>query len=177
MHKKICIILISILAFHLFFKTAHAGEISSRYTTIIYSNETQLRRFNKEIKLGSLSYLMRNKTSINFEDEIKNKMDVLIEKVESILEMYPREIKISIVLLDSEKEVQGIYHRKYGRHVDFIAFYSPKDKTIYLSINDVELAVLAHELAHAVIDHYYGITTPAKIHEVLAQYVETHLFD
>ncbi|NWF98959.1 MAG: hypothetical protein HXY52_08525 [Nitrospirae bacterium] len=120
---------------------------------------------------------MRNKVSISFEDEIKNKMDVLIEKVESILEMYPREIRISIILLDSDKEVQGIYHKKYGRNVDFIAFYSPKDKTIYLSINDVELAVLAHELAHAVIDHYYGITTPTKIHEVLAQYVESHLFD
>jgi len=177
MHKKICLIIFFLLVFHLFFTSVYAGELNSRYTTIIYSNESQLRRFNKEIKMGSLSYLMRNKVSISFEDEIKNKMDVLIEKVESILEMYPREIRISIILLDSDKEVQGIYHKKYGRNVDFIAFYSPKDKTIYLSINDVELAVLAHELAHAVIDHYYGITTPTKIHEVLAQYVESHLFD
>ncbi len=177
MHKTICIILFFVLTLLLFFTSVYAGEINSRYTAIVYSNETQLRKFNKEIKLGSLSYLMKDRTSISFEDEIKNKMDVLIEKVESILEMYPRQIKISIVLLDSEKEVQGVYYKKYGRNVDFIAFYSPKDKTIYLSINDVELAVLAHELAHAVIDHYYGIMTPAKIHEVLAQYVETHLFD
>lgn len=177
MHKRFWIFIFLSLAYVLFSTSASAGEIKSRYTTIIYSNESQLRKFNKEVSLGSLSYLMRNKTSIGFEDEIKNKLDVLIEKVESILEMYPREFKISIMLLDSDKEVQVIYQRKYGKNVDFIAFYSPRDKTIYLSLKDVELAVLAHELAHAVIDHYYGITTPAKIHEVLAQYVETHLFD
>ena len=37
--------------------------------------------------------------------------------------------------------------------------------------------IFEQETAHAIIDFYYGVYTPKKIHEVLAQYVETHLKD
>jgi hypothetical protein len=154
-----------------------AYELKSRYTTIIYSGDDQVRRFNKELSLGSLSYLLRNRTSITSADEAANKLDVLIERVETILEMYPRELKFNVVLLSSENEVQDVFRKRYGRNVDYIAFYSPRDKTIYLSVKDIELGVLAHEIGHVIVDFYYGISTPAKIHEVLAQYVETHLKD
>jgi len=154
-----------------------AYELKSRYTTIIYSGDDQVRRFNKELSLGSLSYLLRNMTSITSADEAANKLDVLIERVETILEMYPRELKFNVVLLSSENEVQDVFRKRYGRNVDYIAFYSPRDKTIYLSVKDIELGVLAHEIGHVIVDFYYGISTPAKIHEVLAQYVETHLKD
>ncbi len=154
-----------------------ANELKSRYTTIIYSTDDQVRRFNKELSLGSLSYLLRNRTSITSADEAGNKVDVLIERVEAILEMYPRGLKFSVVLLSSENEVQEVFRKKYGRTVDYIAFYSPRDKTIYLSVKDIELGVLAHEMGHVIVDFYYGISTPTKIHEVLAQFVETHLKD
>ncbi|HMK50680.1 MAG TPA: hypothetical protein VK435_11555 [Thermodesulfovibrionales bacterium] len=154
-----------------------ASELKSRYTTIIYSSDDQVRRFNKEMSLGSLSYLLRNKASITAADEAANKLDVLIERVETVLEMYPKELRFNVILLSSESEVQDVFRRKYGRTVDYIAFYSPRDKTIYLSVRDVELGVLAHEIGHVVVDFYYGISTPTKIHEVLAQYVETHLKD
>jgi hypothetical protein len=161
----------------IFSSVSVAYELKSRYTTIIYSGEDQVRRFNKEMSLGSLSYLLRNRTSITAADEAANKVDVLIERVETILEMYPRELKFNVVLLSSENEVQDVFRKKYGRNVDYIAFYSPRDKTIYLSVKDIELGVLAHELGHVIVDFYYGISTPTKIHEVLAQYVETHLKD
>jgi len=80
-------------------------------------------------------------------------------------------------MLPSDEEVQAVYKKKYREDVDFIAFYSPRDKTIFVSVPDTNLGVLAHEIAHAVIDLYYGRATPLKIHEVLAQYVESHLRD
>ena len=108
---------------------------------------------------------------------MKNKVDVIVERVDTIIEMFPRDVKFTIVLLPSEDEVQAVYKNKYGRSVDYIAFYSPKEKTMYVSARDVDIGVLAYETAHAIIDFYYGISTPTKIHEVLAQYVETHLKD
>ncbi len=152
-------------------------ELKTRYAAIEYSTEDHLRKFNKEISLGSLSYLLRNEKSITAGDEIKSKIDVIVERVEAILEMHPKEVKFTVSLLPSEDAVQEIYRRKYGRSVDFISFYSPRDKTIYVSVKDIDMAVLAHEIAHAIIDFYYGISTPSKIHEVLAQYVESHLRD
>jgi len=177
MHVKINKILLTGLIILAFFSISSAGELKSRYTTIMYNNEDQVRRFNSEVSLGSLSYLMRNRTSITTGDEVKNKVDVVIERVESILEMYPGELKFHIVLLPSDNEVQAIFRKKYGRNVDYIAFYSPGDKTVYVSVKDIELTVLAHEIGHVIIDFYYGIATPQKLHEVLAQYVEEHLKD
>jgi len=152
-------------------------ELKTRFTTIIYEDEALLRKFNNEIHLGSLSYLLKNKHSITVSDEVANKVDVLIEKVVTILEMFPRDVRFSIVLLASDNEVQSIYRTKYRRNVDYIAFYYPRDKTIFISVSDVRLGVLAHEIAHVIIDSYYGVRTPTKIHEVLAQYVEEHLRD
>jgi hypothetical protein len=152
-------------------------ELKTRYATITYENEDHLRSFNKEVTLGSFSYLMRNKKSVTVTEEIGNKIDVIIERVETILEMFPRELKFTIVLLSTDDEVQRIYRDKYGRRVDYIAFYSPRDKTIFISVNDISLGVLAHELAHVIIDCYYGIPTPVNIHEILAQYVESHIRD
>ena len=159
------------------FSVSFASELRSRYATILYSNEDEVRKFNYEVSLGSLSYLLRNRGSITVGDELKNKVDVIIEKVESILEMYPKELKFHIVLLPSNNEVQEIFRKKYGTYVDYIAFYSPRDKTVYVSVEDIELTVLAHEIGHVVIDFYYGVGTPRKIHEVLSQYVEAHLKD
>lgn len=177
MHVKINKTLLTGLMILTFFSVSSASELKSRYTTIMYNNEDQIRRFNSEVSLGSLSYLMRNRGSVTTGDEVKNKVDVIIERVESILEMYPRELKFHIVLLPSDNEVQEIFRKKYRRNADYIAFYSPGDKTVYVSVKDIELTVLAHEIGHVIIDFYYGIATPQKLHEVLAQYVEEHLKD
>jgi hypothetical protein len=177
MHENLLKIVLSGLFVIIFSSDSFAYELTSRYTTIIYAGDDQMRRFNKEISLGSLSYLLKSKTSFTAEDEVKHKIDVLIERVETILEMYPKELKFNIALLYSDDEVQSLFRKKYGRTVDYIAFYSPRDKTIYVSVKDIELGVLAHEIAHVIIDFYYGMATPTKIHEVLAQYVENHLKD
>jgi hypothetical protein len=177
MHEKFSKIVLSGLLVLIFSSVSFAYELNSRYATIIYTGDDQIRRFNKEISLGSLSYLLRSKTSVTAEDEVRNKMDVLIERVKAILEMYPKELKFNIALLSSDNEVQDIFRKIYGKRVDYIAFYSPRDKTIYVSVKDIELGVLAHEIAHVIIDFYYGMSTPTKIHEVLAQYVENHLKD
>jgi len=159
------------------YSVAFEHELKSRYATIVYGSDDQLRRFNKEISLGSLSYLLRDKKSVTIDDEARNKLDVLIERVETILSMYPKEVRFTLVLLPSDKEVQSIFRKKYGKDVDYISFYSPRDKAIYVSVKDIDIDVLAHEIAHLIIDLYYGIGTPQRIHEVLAQYVESHLKD
>lgn len=177
MHRKIFRAVLVILFLFAFAPHSWAHELKSRFTTIVYSSEDLVRRFNRELSLGRLSYLLKNRPSITAEDEVRNKVDVIVERVETIIEMFPRDFKFTIILLPSEDEVQAVYRNKYERSVDYIAFYAPKEKIMYVSVEDVDIGVLAHEIAHVVIDFYYGISTPTKIHEVLAQYVETHLKD
>ncbi len=156
---------------------AFGAELKTQYTTITYDKEDRLRKFNSEVSLGSLSYLLRNRKSITFEDEVKNKIDVLVERVEAILDMFPGRLRFRIVLLSTESDVRRVYKNKYGAVVDYISFYSPREKTMYVSVDDVRIGVLAHEMTHVILDFYFGVSPPVKVHEVLAQFVETHLKD
>jgi hypothetical protein len=155
----------------------YGQELISRYATIQYEKEDLLREFNRELLLGNLSHLMRYKKSITWQDEIKNKVDIIVERVIVVLDMRPADVHFKIVLLATEEDVQQVFLSKYKKKVDYIAFYAPRDKAVYVSVNDIRIGVFAHELGHLIIDLFYGTTTPSKIHEVLAQFVETHLMD
>lgn len=148
-------------------------KISTRYATVSYQNETLLRLLNKRIKLGSLDYLLKRRASgeLSLQDQVSGKIDIIIERVETILEMRPRNFKVDIIVVRTSDDVKALYKRKYHRDVDFIAFYSPMGKSVYISTDEVESSILAHELAHAVIDQYFGVVAPVKIHEILANYV------
>ena len=61
--------------------------------------------------------------------------------------------------------------------VDYIAFYSPKKNTVFYAAAKTKLRVVAHEIGHVVAEHYFAISPPPKIHEVLAQYAESHIMD
>ncbi len=172
--------LLIIFAFLSVFATAtlsEGGQIESRYATIIYGNDDLLKDFDSGVRLGSLSYLMARKSSMTVADEVRNKIDVIVEKVQLVLEMYPRPFKYKVVLVNSAREVRRIYRSKYGRDVDFISFYSPGDRAVYISTDDVDLRIFGHETAHAVIDQYFKVSPAAKIHEMLAKYAESHLED
>ena len=155
---------------------SYGAAIETRYSSIIYDNEQQLLQFNRELVIGSaFSFLFGGSKGVTIADDIKNKVDMVIEKVEKILEMYPVALKFSIVLLASENEVERVYMAKYQRQASYIAFYAPGEKTIYISARDAELQVIGHEIAHVVVHNYLHVAPSAKIHEVLAQYVATHL--
>jgi hypothetical protein len=177
MRASLCTALFSVLFLFLSFSSSFAYEVKTRYAVIAYEAEEHLRKFNKEVSLGSISHLLRNRSGITLADEVSNKLDAIVERVETILDMHPAGLQFRVTLLASDSDVQRTYHQKYGRKTDFIAFYSPREKTVYVSVDDIRLGVLAHELTHVILDHYFGVSPPVKIHEVLAQFVESHLRD
>ena len=106
------------------------------------------------------------------EGQIAGKIDAIVERVETVLEMRPRNFSVSIYVLPDADKVRAVYKRKYYRDVEFVAFYAPGEKAIYVAADEVKVIILAHEMAHAVIDQFFGVAAPVKIHELLAQYVE-----
>ncbi|MEJ2683168.1 MAG: hypothetical protein P8Z71_02080 [Candidatus Sulfobium sp.] len=150
------------------------SELKTHYVTVVYNDRKYLREFNDNVSLGSLSYLVRNRNPLTAAEETGDKLDVIVERVEAVLDMFPRGLKFTVVLLPSSGDVQKVYRNKYGRSPDYIAFYSPRDNTVFVSLDDVRVGVLAHELTHVILVNYFGISPPDKIQEVLAQFVETH---
>jgi len=143
-----------------------------------YTDKKMLSRFNDRLILGKrLSYSLRKKNLLTVEDEVLAKVDLIIEKAEIVLDMFPNKLHIDLVLLPSSQDIARVYKKKYGKNVNYIAYYSLSEKTIYMSVRDTKLRVLAHEVGHAVVDHYFKVRPPYNIHELMAQFTEKHITD
>ena len=156
--------------------TALSGQIQTRYATIVYDDMDDLREFNDELYMSSLRSLMRGSTD-TVQEEVAAKIDVIVEKTMKVLDMFPRPFQFSIEIHPSERSVQDAFRRIYAVDVDYIAFYSPSKDTVFYSAGNGILRVVTHEIAHVVVEHYFQISPPQRIHEVMAQFAERHITD
>lgn len=147
-------------------------RIYTRYARVSYQSESLLRSFNKRIKPGSLDYLQKS-GELSLESQVSKKIDIIVERVETILQMWPKHFTVDITIMPDAGSIRTLYRKKYHCKVNFLAFYAQAERTIYVPADDITSNILAHELAHAVIDQYYGWSrvVSVKIHERLADYV------
>jgi len=170
----ICLLLLTIFFVH----PACAEELRNRYVTLHYSGKRMLREFNDKLIIGrKLSAMMRKKNVETVEDEVLAKVALIVEKTEVVLDMFPNKMHVTLELLPDAGDVADKYKQMYGKRQNDIAFYSLSGKTIYISVDDTRLRVLAHEMGHAVVDHYFAVRPPYKIHELMAQFAEKHITD
>ena len=156
---------------------SEAVDLESRYATITYSDYNDLRKFDDELYMGRLNSSIKKSSGETIEQQVISKIDFIVEKVMVTLDMFPPELKFSIVVHPDAKEVQKSFRTIYSVDVDYIAFYSPSRNKVFYSAKDATLRVVAHEIGHVVAENYFKISPPQKIHEVLAQYAEMHVTD
>ena len=93
----------------------------------------------------------------------KTRVDEIVLKVQSLLGMYPEAFKVDIALQTPQEKSD-------------VALYSHKTRFVTAAPDRVTDGVLAHEIAHAVICAYFKDLPPAQTQEILAQYVDRHLW-
>lgn len=146
------------------------------HVTLQCDSEQVLDEFNKKLELGPrLCTLVEQRKYVTVEDELTAKFNAIIEQAKVVLNMYPRNLHVKVVILPTAKDCSAIFAKKYGLRENKIAYYSLSENTIYISASDARVGVLAHELAHAIVDFYFSVRPPYHIHELLAQSVEQHL--
>ncbi len=131
------------------------GSLETRYAVIHYSGESQLSDFLWRITGKHMNSEVGELT--------RSRVDEIIEKVMDVLDMRPAAFHIDIYL---EENYRG----------GAIAYYSHETRSITAVYNRVTDGVLAHEIAHAVMNAYFGIVPPEKTQEILAQYVDQNLW-
>ncbi|MFH1594518.1 MAG: hypothetical protein ABID09_07465 [Candidatus Omnitrophota bacterium] len=93
----------------------------------------------------------------------KSRIDRIVEKVQSLLDMYPENFRVDILLYPTYTEGP-------------IACYSEEDKSISAYVDRITDGVLAHEISHAVMNAYFKFPPPKKMAEILSQYVDRNLW-
>ncbi|MEI8012873.1 MAG: hypothetical protein WCI27_10430 [Candidatus Omnitrophota bacterium] len=111
----------------------------------------------------------------SLESRLSARLQFLLMRVEDILGMKPMIARINIEVLPSRKELQAKCFDLTQVHQDYKAFYAHDRRMIFSSEQDIIDSIIAHELGHAVIDHYFMVPPPTKVAELLATYVDEHL--
>lgn len=156
---------------------AMALEIHTRYATIVYNDDRDLERFNEEIYLGKYNFLLQQEGMRGVTDEVRLKIDLILDRVKEILNMFPEHDKMKIIICSSNEDIRNIHERIYGYPTSSTAFYAPDINMVFFSSSDVELTTVAHEFAHVVMHRYFQQPPPVKIHELLSRYAARHIKD
>ncbi|WP_300456543.1 hypothetical protein [Desulfobacula sp.] len=174
--KDLYIILLTGMMFF-FTGNAVAKDLVSRHATITYSHKDDLRAFNNELYMGRLRSRIQTNRGDTLEDEVITKINFIVEKVMTALDMSLPQLTFSIMIHPDERAVHQDFRRLYNVDVDYIAFYSPSRNRVFYSADNARLRVVAHEIGHVVAENYFTISPPQRIHEVLAQFAEQHVMD
>ena len=156
------------------------GVFSTRFCTVFYERDINLKAINRGINLRfSDFYNPRKFTKISdlsiIEEILSKKFDVIFSRVQDILDMFPSNIHVTINIYKDKDGLDAAYEEIFGEPNTAISFYIYKTNTIYITESQIDEGILAHEMAHCIIDHYFVIIPPSKVQEILAAYADMHL--
>lgn len=156
-------------------------RLETKHTTLQYHAEKDLEQFNNMIDYSPASMglqgLFSKPDSDDFTDKIKQKVDAVYQRVQEILDMRKMMDKININIYPDQKELHAAYYDMFQKTCNLRAWYIYETNTIYINAADMHEGILAHEMAHGIIDHFLSVRPPAATAEILARYVDGHLFD
>nr|MBU1328619.1 hypothetical protein [Candidatus Omnitrophota bacterium] len=186
MKLKKHLILIAVICLFISAKSVYSQEenrsvFSSKFCTVFYDNDVDLKKMNRRIRLGFSNFYSPRKygesSGLSMEDILSDKLDAIFNKAEEILDMYPAKIHVAINVYKTQKDLDKVYEEFFNEPNKAISFYIYKTNTIYTIETQLNENILSHEMAHCIIDHYFVILPPRKVQEMLAVYVDVHLKD
>ena len=188
-HKKRFLIPALICFFYAFFlcrvakgepdADIHWQMIETRHTVVRYQSLEDLKKFDKKIKYrvgnSGLRSLFSSSGPNEPADTVTRKVDALFERAQQILDMRKRIKKVTINVYHDKKQLREAFERIYRKTCHIRAWYEYSYHTIFICIDDMHEGMLAHEMAHGIIDHYLKVRPPSATAEILARYVDSHL--
>lgn len=156
-------------------------RIETKHTIIQYETLEDLKDFDSNIAYSPEGFSFRNLFSAGDPDDpagsLAKKLDSLYERVQQILDMRGMLKKVRINIYSSKRKLHEAYLSITGQECRIRAWYMFEVNTIYINKNDVHEGIIAHEMAHSIIDHYFSVRPPSATAEILATYVDQHLED
>ncbi len=183
--KKHLILIISVYlaisANRVYSQEENKNVFSSKFCTVFYENDIDLKKVNRKLNLGFSNFYSprsyKESPGFSLEDMISDKLDAIFNRAEEILDMYPARIHVAINIYKRQEDLDRVYEEFFNEPNKAVSFYIYKTNTIYTIESQLNENILAHEIAHCIIDHYFVILPPRKIQEMLAVYVDVHLKD
>lgn len=148
--------------------------------TVSYPSDINLKRLETRLRsrwfyVSPVERDLYTNPVYSIEQRIVARLETILLRVEEILAMYPASMELKIKIFSDRRELSREYLTLFGTVQNYKSFYIHSLRTIYASMQDISDSVIAHEMAHAVIDNYFLVIPPEKTAELLATYVDSHL--
>jgi len=154
-------------------------ELKSNFVRLVFSDQDDIARLDKKIDFGDSGGWFAASTPAAAQERLLRKIDAIYTKVQRILDMRKPPMQPTVVLqvARDEDELAAISVKIFKRRASARAWYVYMHNTVYINVRDVHAGMIAHELAHAIIDHYFSAPPPRNTAEILATAVDRSLFD
>jgi hypothetical protein len=154
--------------------------VETRYATIHFLSSEDLKVFDSKLNYsagegGFLGLFSFSRDGKDLGDTTAKKVDAIYQRVQEILDMKRSMRKIVINVYHDTWELQAVFTRIYQRPCRIRAWYRFLNNTVYVNARDLNEGMLAHEMAHSIIDNYMTVRPPRATAEILARYVDQHL--
>ena len=152
-----------------------AKKIEGKYFTIYCSPQVDIFGLSQQLNVGPSDKILVGGSANTM--DLADMLDTLYILVGDMLDMRIYSFKGNIKICPSQQRLDSIYNNLFGRSLTSHAysFYVYDMNTIYASAENFKIGVIGHEIAHAVISHYFVVQPSVRIQEVLAGYVEYQL--
>lgn len=156
-----------------------AGKTEGRNVDVYRAAESDAGSLVQRLNVRSSDIILSGNPSavkISREDELVKMLDALFMQVSDILDMHLYSLKINIKVCKNEEELRTLYKGMFNAELGGrLSFYEYSSNTIYVSAESFTREIVGHEMAHAIISHYFVIPPSIKIQEVLSMYAEYNL--
>jgi len=155
-------------------------KIEGKYFTIYYSPKIDISKLTQQLNITTADKILAGKSvgkEISSEEPLTSMVDILYGLVGDMLDMHIYSFKGSIKICQDQVKLNTIYEKLFNKDLAsyMVSFYVNDTSTIYISGENFRREVLGHEIAHAIINHYFVISPPIKVQEILSKYVEYQL--
>ena len=107
-------------------------------------------------------------------DIIAKTFDAIYLEVSDTLGISAYAFKGKVKIFANQEALSSEYAVLFGKGFPERAFYLHETGTLYLSLEDLTIGMLAHEMAHVIMSHYFVIPPPPRLQEILSGYAEYH---
>ncbi|THB64559.1 MAG: hypothetical protein D6E12_14625, partial [Desulfovibrio sp.] len=121
--------------------------------------------------------------NISESDDVKTrlskKVDSLFERAQVLLDMRRNMPQVVLLVYKDYVQVQSVFNTYFANTPGTAprSWYVFEYRSVYINLSDLFPGMLAHEMAHHIIDHYLQVRPAAGSAEMLAVFVEKNLFD
>lgn len=155
-----------------------AKKIEGRHFIIYYAPQVELSALTQQLNISASDKLLVGKSiekEFSSEAELAEMLDTLFMQVCDILDMQLYSFQGNIKVCRDYSQLNRIYQDFFNKELGTRSFYVYSLNTIYTSADNFKVGIIGHEIAHAIISHYFVVLPSVKIQEVLAMYVEYQL--